>query len=126
MSSLYCSGAGQPSATLMGIWGRPSDPVKRIVSQNVRGMRDEYADKQEALVEWAKNQACVRSMLTRGVADGDEGSGQRPRPRHAHGVGAHHARTADGSMREGIPGSWHPPEPGGEGRVGEGLSLIHI
>ena len=54
MSSLYCSGAGQPSATLMGIWGRPSDPVKRIVSQNVRGMRDEYADKQEALVEWAK------------------------------------------------------------------------
>ena len=56
----------------MGIWGRPSDPVKRIVSHNVRGMRDEYADKQEALVEWAKNKhvfvACLQEVWRTGTA----------------------------------------------------------
>ena len=59
-------------------------------------------------------------MLTRGMEDRDEGPGQRPRPWHAHRVGAHHAWTANGSMREGIPRNWHPPEPRGEGCVGEG------
>ena len=71
MSELYCSGAGQPIATFMGIWGRPSDPVKRIVSQNVRGLRDEYADKQEALVEWAKTKhvyiACLQEVWRTGT-----------------------------------------------------------
>ena len=56
----------------MGIWGRPSDPVKRIVSHNVRGMRDEYADKQEALVEWAKTKhvfvACLQEVWRTGTA----------------------------------------------------------
>ena len=55
----------------MGIWGRPSDPVKRIVSQNVRGLRDEYAEKQEALVVWAKTKhvyiACLQEVWRTGT-----------------------------------------------------------
>ena len=54
----------------MGAWSRPSDPVKRIVSQNVRGLRDEYADKLEALLEWAKRKhvfvACLQETWRTG------------------------------------------------------------
>ena len=55
----------------MGKWGRLSDPVKRIVSQNIRGLRGEYADKQEALVEWAKRKhvmvACLQEVWRTGT-----------------------------------------------------------
>ena len=59
----------------MGIWGRPSDPVKRVVSQNVRGLRDKNADKQEALVEWAKSKhvfvACLQEVWRTGTTTED-------------------------------------------------------
>ena len=55
----------------MGIWGRPSDPVKRAMYQNVRGLRDEYADKQEALIKWAKTKhvfgACLQEVWRTGT-----------------------------------------------------------
>ena len=65
----------------MGKWDRPSDPVKRIVSQNFRGLRGEYADKQEALVEWAKRKhvfvACFQEVWRTGTVVHDYIQGYR-------------------------------------------------